>query len=675
MRQQSWKLTILGTLVLAGGVQMPALAQTPPPHITSVTQSSGLRGTTIELKIAGVHIGQGTALVFEGDGLAVESLSPETPPAGQPPKPEGTLTAKVRIAADAEPGWRALRVLTPMGPSDLGHFAIGLWPEVAEKEPNNARAQAQEVKLPVTVIGKLDPAEDVDGYRFHAEAGQTLVFDVFAARMDSPVEPALTVQEEGGKEVALKEDFRREDLPMVFAVPKTGNYVLFLRDLRYQGSPNHVYRLTLGAIPYVTGAMPPGGSPGATLNLQLAGYNLGSAACRVTLPPEPASEPFARALSLPNGPSNPILLATGAFPEALQAGTNDSIANAQKLPVPATVSGRLARQNSAAGGAQADFYRFHAAQGQKLALEVVARRLGSPLDSVLTVLDASGKELASNDDDNGADSRLEFTAPQAGDYIARIADLNQRHGPDFVYRLTVRVPEPDFRLAFAPERLAIGQGNAIPLTVTATRLNGFDGEIALAFEGLPAGVRVIGPPQIPAGQAETLLLLAAAPDAPLNKADAFRITGTATLNGRPARRKAQPLLEEYVRNNNNQIERATRPSVLPMIAVAPPPDMTVTATPDHLTLAPGKTVEIKVKIARKEGFTAKVPLALLGLPAGITATTPEIAEKQTEATLTLKIEGDVKPGDSTLIVVGKAALDELRFVPHCALPLTLTVTK
>jgi hypothetical protein len=103
--------------------------------------------------------------------------------------------------------------------------------------------------------------------------------------------------------------------------------------------------------------------------------------------------------------------------------------------------------------------------------------------------------------------------------------------------------------------------------------------------------------------------------------------------------------------------------------------MTVTATPDHLTLAPGKTVEIKVKIARKEGFTAKVPLALLGLPAGITATTPEIAEKQTEATITLKIEGDAKPGDSTLIVVGKAVLDELRFVPHCALPLTLTVTK
>lgn len=675
MRQQYWKLVALGALVLAGGVQMPAWAQTPPPHIASLTQSSGLRGTTIELKIAGAQIGQGTALMFEGAGLTVKSLTPETPPAGQQPRPEGTLAAKVHIAADAEPGWRALRVLTPMGPSDLGHFAIGLWPEAAEKEPNNARAQAQEVTLPVTVIGKLDPAEDIDCYRFHAEAGQTLVFDVFAARMESPVEPVLTVQDEDGKEVALKEDFRREDLPMVFAVPKTGNYVLVLRDLRYQGSPNHVYRLTLGATPYVTGVMPPGGAPGATLSLQLTGYNLGSAAaCRITLPSETASEPFTRALSLSTGPSNPVLLTTGAFPETLQAGTNDSIATAQKLPVPATVSGRLARQNSAAGSAQADFYRFHAAQGQKLALEVAARRLGSPLDSTLTVLDTSGKELASNDDGDGADSRLEFTAPQAGDYIARIADLNRRQGPDFVYRLTVRVPEPDFRLAFAPERLAIGQGSAIPLTVTATRLNGFDGEITLIFEGLPAGVRVIGPPKIAEGQAETLLLLVAAPDAPLKASD-FRITGTAALNGKTARRKAQPLLEEYVRNSNNQIERATRPSVLPRIAVTPPPDMTVTAAPDHLTLAPGKTVEIKVKIARKEGFTAKVPLALLGLPAGITATLPEIAAKQTEATTTLKIEGDAKPGDFTLIVVGKAVLDELRFVPHCALPLTLTVTK
>src|SRR5690348_16417909 len=117
MQLKRWKMAVLGALVLAGGVQRPAVAQKPPPHHTSVTQSSGLRGATIELKIAGVHIGQGTALVFEGEGLTVESLTPETPPAGQPPKPEGTLTAKVRIAADAEPGWRALRVLTPSGPS------------------------------------------------------------------------------------------------------------------------------------------------------------------------------------------------------------------------------------------------------------------------------------------------------------------------------------------------------------------------------------------------------------------------------------------------------------------------------------------------------------------------------------------------------------------------------
>ncbi len=303
----------------------------------------------------------------------------------------------------------------------------------------------------------------------------------------------------------------------------------------------------------------------------------------------------------------------------------------------------------------------------------MAQRLGSPLDSVLTVSDANGKELAANDDAIGTDSRLEFTAPQTGDYLARIADLNQRQGPDFVYRFSIHAPEPDFRLAFAPDRLLVGQGDSIPLTVTATRQNGFDGEIALDFSGLPAGLHILGAPKIPAGKSETLLVLSAAPDAALH-ASALLITGTATVKGKSIRHVAQCLLEEYARRDD-RIERRTSPSVLPVVAVTPPPDMIVSAAPDHLTLSPGKTVEIKVKITRKAGFTAKVPLAVLGLPDGISATTPEIAEKQTEATITLKAENNAPLGELTFLVIGKGVFDELHFAPHCAPPLTLTVSK
>ena len=109
----------------------------------------------------------------------------EKPP--EPPKnPEGKLTARVRIAPDAAPGVRAMRVLTPIGPSDIAWFTVGQWPEVAEKEPNNTREQAQVISFPATVSGKVEPGEDVDLFRFHAAAGQTLVFEVLAARLEFP---------------------------------------------------------------------------------------------------------------------------------------------------------------------------------------------------------------------------------------------------------------------------------------------------------------------------------------------------------------------------------------------------------------------------------------------------------------------------------------------------------
>ena len=46
----------------------------------------------------------------------------------------------------------------------------------------------------------------------------------------------------------------------------------------------------------------------------------------------------------------------------------------------------------------ADHFAFQAEAGQTLALEVNARRLGSPLDSILTLYNSTGRKLAEHDD-------------------------------------------------------------------------------------------------------------------------------------------------------------------------------------------------------------------------------------------------------------------------------------
>src|SRR5207302_4580093 len=50
-----------------------------------------------------------------------------------------------------------------------------------------------------------------------------------------------------------------------------------------------------------------------------------------------------------------------------------------------------------------DFFKFKPKGGQTFDLRVYARALRSPLDSVLKIFDAKGKQLASNDDAGSAD--------------------------------------------------------------------------------------------------------------------------------------------------------------------------------------------------------------------------------------------------------------------------------
>src|SRR5205085_5625368 len=141
-----------------------------------------------------------------------------------------------------------------------------------------------------------------------------------------------------GHELALNDDFNGKDSLLVFTVPTDGDYFLVLRDLNNQGGSDHPYRLTMGEIPYVISAFPMGGQPGASVPLQLDGYNLGAAKpTPVTLPASPDVAPMA--LTLPGGLSNPITLAVEATEpsatEVMEAEPNDDPARAQRIPVPA----------------------------------------------------------------------------------------------------------------------------------------------------------------------------------------------------------------------------------------------------------------------------------------------------------------------------------------------------
>ncbi|MDB6037159.1 MAG: hypothetical protein JWM99_1000 [Verrucomicrobiales bacterium] len=132
----------------------------------------------------------------------------------------------------------------------------------------------------------------------------------------------------------------------------------------------------------------------------------------------------------PNGVSNPINVNVGYLPEIEETADNNSLEHAQLVSLPAIISGHVS------ASAQSDYFRFKASPGNPIVFDVMAARIGSPLDSSVAVLDKGGKELARNEDAKGLDSVLTFNAPAEGEYIFTIRDFRYQGAGDYRYRIT-----------------------------------------------------------------------------------------------------------------------------------------------------------------------------------------------------------------------------------------------
>ena len=92
----------------------------------------------------------------------------------------------------------------------------------------------------------------------------------------------------------------------------------------------------------------------------------------------------------PNGSSTAGRIVVSPYPETQEREPNDSFGEAQELALPMTVHGLLPKPGDT------DAYRFQAKAGQEVVCLINAGGLGSRLDPVMEVVDASGKVIASN---------------------------------------------------------------------------------------------------------------------------------------------------------------------------------------------------------------------------------------------------------------------------------------
>ena len=707
-------------LMVAPSVQ----AQQFTPRIGYVYPAGGRQGTTFQVAVGGQYLSNTNNAYVSGTGVQAEVVEYNRPLAQKeftdlreklqelqkkekdaetlkqiaeirakilknPPNRQGnpaiaeTVTLKVTMAADAEPGQREIRLAAPVGLTNPLLFCVGQLPEFAKPaakavspeierlrasfggQPATTRTPAKSetaITLPAVVNGQIMPGA-VDRYRFQASRGQRLVVAASARELVPYLADAvpgwfqatLALYDAKGKELAYGDDYRFHPDPVLYyEIPKDGDYVVEIKDAIYRGREDFVYRIAVGELPFVTGIFPLGGKAGAQTSVALTGWNVPVA--RLTMEAKDKG-PGVYPLSVrkEEWASNRVPFAIDTLPECLEREPNNQPAGAQPVTLPVIVNGRMDRSDDW------DVFRFEGRAGSEIVAEVQARRLDSPLDSVLKLTDSAGKPLAFNDDheDKGAgltthqaDSWLCARLPADGTYYLHLGDAQHKGGAEYAYRLRISPPQPDYALRAVPSSVNVRGGATIPITVYALRKDGFSGEIALVLKDAPKGFTLSGA-RVPANQDQVRVTLTV-PAMPSKEPLSLSLEGRATIQGREVSRPAVPaedMMQAFAYRH-----------------LVPAQEMKVTVSARNMARSPVKILgETPVKIpaggtARVQvetptaGFLDRVQLELSEPPEGIAIKSVSAVREGAEIVLQCDA-AKAKPGlQGNLIVNAFAAI-------------------
>lgn len=570
-----------------------------------------------------------------------------------------TVTLEVEIAADARPGRRELRLKGGGRLSNPFAFCVGELPERLEHEPNNENPETGiGDALPLVLNGQILPG-DIDRFAFNAAKGDRLVV-ACAARELIPhladtvpgwFQATMTLCDAAGKEVAYADDYRFNPDPVLyFEIPADGPYRLEIKDAIYRGRADFVYRITLGEIPFITSVFPLGGRAGKKTEIELRGMNLPSRTLTVGAGQDEAGTVRLTTI-LGKRVANPVPFALDSLPEMLESEPNNDPAQAQAAELPMVVNGRIGKTGDR------DVFRFEGHSGQRVVAEVKARRLNSPLDSVLRVTDASGRHLAMNDDfpdkeaglvTHHADSRICIAIPADGTYYLHVGDTQGKGGWAHAYRLHIRLEQPDFALRVVPSSINATPGASVPISVYALRKDGFDGDIRLSLKDAPRGFELSGP-LIPQGRDKIRLTLTV-PSWPAKAPVSLSMEGRAMVGGEKRVRPAVPaedMTQAFIYHHLvpaesllvSTVERGRPRSPLRLRSQEP------------VRLQPGQTAQVDFQANRRLGYVMdRLDFELSEPPPGVMIKDVSFARDSLSLDVQAEAEGTEPDSKGNLIV-------------------------
>lgn len=496
------------TCLCAGAVAVEA--QTP--SITGMSPATLRPGVATEVDFAGASLGGAQSLWTEFSAQ-VELTSAAA----------GNAKFKITPAADATPGLYAIRLIATDGLSSLHPMLLDDLPPLASSGTNNTPASAQEIPFPASVDGTSE-ALKLNYFRFKAKKGQRVSIEIIAGRMGSALDPSLRLLNAEGRSLALNEDGEGlgVDARLSYRIPATGDYLIELRDAKYEGGLKHRYHLRLGDFPLVTTPFPLVAKAGTTTSVEFLGKELGEVkSTAVTVRPDSQRIPLTARSHKAEGSTFTSLLVS-QLDQASEAEPNDAPESATKLTLPCGVNGRFGRAGDV------DVYEFEATKGAKWMFTGATRSLGSPSELSLRLTDAQGKQLAEANVGGADEGGITNTFKVDGRFRLIVEELTRRGGPDHGYHIDV-THYAGFDLSVETERLEIAPGATTDLKIKVARRD-YTGPITLALTGEATGLSLENA-IIPEKKDDATLKLKAAADIKRGIRLHIRLVGNARASG------------------------------------------------------------------------------------------------------------------------------------------------
>ena len=472
-------------------------------------------------------------------------------------------------------------------------FRVAPFGNVLESEPNNQTSDVSTTasSLPMAFNGIISEPGDQDLFRFHAEAGSSVEFTVFASQLGSQADTVIRVLSRNGTVITSGDDGIGLDSKLVWPCPTSDDYFLQVVEKRRAGGKRYFYRVEVQTVdPTVT----------------------------AFLPRRDRRNQNGQTVTVPQG--NRVL---GLVAVRRQRWTGDAEIDFPKLP-----AGIIVEHARIIDGEYLMPVVFEASQDAPIGAELVPM-LARSYNQSPTILG-------------------EFEQPV--DLVAGSAD--RLYQGVTVNRLAVAVVEPNpYRIRLEQPPTSLPRDGSLELIVHVDRDNEFDGPLEISIPFLPNWVDAPDKITVPVDQTTGRITLHAHPDVAsgvwptvaegkpaIPTRSRTEEGANATAAPSPVAATPRPPRGGRRRGAKGGLEVASQ---LLSLQIA---DSPLTGQIGQLQSTPGQSISVTVPLKRTGEVPARLTASLIGLPSRVQADPVTITRDDNQAVFSIKLGEDAPLG-------------------------------